>query len=115
MFELSVNAYLQKEDLFELFKQQLKKDFEGAGLNSDFTSSLPVNFEELKFVIREQLILISKHSHSSLNNLLYRVDISELQLQSYQKKNPNLNDEELRAELIIKRELQKIILKRNFS
>jgi hypothetical protein len=115
MFELSVNSYLQKEDLFELFKQQLKKDFEGAGLNADFTAFLPLNFEELKSLIIRQLIHISKHSHSTLNNLLYRVDISELQLKTYQKNNPNLNDEELRAELIIKRELQKIILKKNFS
>jgi hypothetical protein len=115
MFELSVNSYLQKEDLFELFKRQLKKDFEGAGLSADFTASLPINFEELKSLIIKQLIHISKHSHSALNNLLYRVDISELQLKTYQKNNPTLNDEELKAELIIKRELQKIILKKNFS
>ena len=115
MFELSVNSYLQKEELFELFKKQLKKDFEGAGLNSDFVISLPVNFEELKYVIVKQLIQTSKNNTSALNNLLYRVDISELQLKTYQKNNANLNYEELRAELIIKRELQKIILKKNFS
>jgi hypothetical protein len=33
-----------------LFKQQLKKDFEGAGLTADFVNFLPAEFEELTHI-----------------------------------------------------------------
>ena len=39
---------LLKQDLFELFKIQLKKDFEGSGLNGDFADNLPSAFEDLR-------------------------------------------------------------------
>lgn len=115
MFNLSVNSHLQTEQLFNLFKQQLKKDMEGAGWDGGFTEQLPSDFNQLKAVIVQQIQLNTKHSALALNALLYRVDLSEMQIKKYKQLNPHLNFEELYAELIIKRILQKIIIKKNFS
>lgn len=111
MEDLEVNNYLIKENLFELFKMQLKKDFSTCGLSIDFIENLPVYFGDLKFVILQQLKPLFK-TNSQLSNLLYRVDISEVQLKKYQPKNNPYNFEEAVAELIIKRTLQKIIFKK---
>jgi hypothetical protein len=46
---------------------------------------------------------------------LYRVDVSERQLKEYHHKHLTLNFEEIVIELVIKRILQKIILKKKFS
>jgi len=106
---------LLKEDLFELFKIQLKKDFEGSGLNGDFAEDLPSAFEDLKERIHAQLFLLLQRNSSALPGLLYRVDISDSQLRNYQSENKTMDFEELISELIIKRVLQKVILRKKFS
>lgn len=115
MEEIEVKNQLLQQDLFELFKIQLRKDFETSGLDADFVDTLPSAFELLKEVIIYQLKRILKNSYSSLSNLLYRIDVSELQIKKYQGLHKTLSFEEIVAELIIKRVLQKIILKKRFS
>ncbi|MBL7910979.1 MAG: hypothetical protein JNJ41_07990 [Bacteroidia bacterium] len=113
MQELEVNNLLIQENLFELFKRQLKKDFDSCSLDTEFTNDLPVDLEPLKIAIRSQLKPLL--NNSQLSALLYRIDISELQIKNYETKNKNLSFEEILAELIIKRILQKVILKKRFS
>lgn len=115
MEELDVNSCLTKEDLFDLFKNQLKKDFEGAGLDGSFAVELSAEFEKLKLVLLQQLQPLLKNNATALSSLLYRVDISETQLRNYKKDDPEFTFEEAVAELIIKRVLQKVILKKTFS
>ncbi len=96
-----------------LFKKQLQKDFEGAGLSRLPGNDLPSRFDLLK---AEVMALIAPLRNSSqLPGLLYRIDISEIQLKKYGAEHPGLDFEEVLAELIIKRELQKVILKKRFS
>ena len=114
MEELDVNDYLIRENLFELFKIQLKKDFDSCSLSTDFIDNLPSQFELLKNSLLLELKPLLK-ANSILSNLLYRIDISELQIKNYHLKNSTINFEEVLAELIIKRILQKVILKKKFS
>ena len=114
MEELDVNNYLIRENLFDLFKVQLKKDFDSCSLSTDFIDHLPSQFELLKDSLLIELKPLLK-SNSLLSNLLYRIDISEIQIKNYQLKSSTINFEEVLAELIIKRILQKVILKKKFS
>jgi hypothetical protein len=115
MEELNVNNHLQKEDLFDLFKRQLKKDFEGAGLNGDFTEKLPADFDSMSRQLVSELEPLLKVNSFLISSLLYRVDLSEMQVQAYQEKNPGLPFGQLLSELLIKRTLQKVILRKKFS
>lgn len=115
MEEIDINKQLLQQDLFDLFKIQLKKDFEGSGLNGDFAENLPSEFNSLKEKINLELNHLLKNNSSALPGLLYRVDISEHQLKKYQSENKLLGFEELISELIIKRVLQKVILRKKFS
>jgi hypothetical protein len=114
MQEPEVNNYLLKEDLFELFRAQLRKDFEGSGIGAEFTDKIPETFVELKRCVATIIRPLSGQRHSLLQGLLYRVDISEAQLKNYSG-DPGVSFEEMLAELIIKRILQKVILKKTFS
>jgi hypothetical protein len=109
----SVNEYLVNDNLFALFRMQLKKDFEGSGLNAVFTETLPRQFNELSLSIVNELGPIM--GKSSLGALLYRVDISERQIGEYRDQNASLTFVEVISQLIIKRVLQKVILKKKFS
>lgn len=113
--DADIKTFLLKEQLFDLFKSQLKKDFEGAGLNGDFADTVPSDFEALCKHIEEQLRVLSKKSSSALSSLLYRIDINERQLNSYQMKQRQESFEKVLAELIVKRILQKIILRKKFG
>lgn len=110
-----INQQLMKEDLFLLFKIQLKKDFESSGLSGDFVDSLPLGFEWIKDAILKTLQPVFTSHSSLIPILLYRIDISELQIKNYSKSASSLPYEEVLAELIIKRILQKVILKKRFS
>ncbi len=115
MFEPEINKGLQQEDLFELFRLQLKKDFESCGLDVTFTDDLPSIFEELQKIILKQVEYLLSGGSQYFAGLLYRIDISEQQIQRYGNDHPHLNLAETLSELIIKRVLQKVILKKRFS
>ena len=77
MEEPAVVSSLLKEDLFRLFKEQMKKDFEGSGNNADFADSLPQQYDNLKSALVKQITALSTNRSSSLHAFLYRIDISE--------------------------------------
>lgn len=115
MSDIEVNKGLQERDLFELFRLQLKKDFEGSGLEAGFTDGLPSEYGQLRDIILRQIERLLAAGSSYLPGLLYRIDISEGQLSAHGNRNPGMNLAEVIAELIIKRTLQKVILKKRFS
>lgn len=115
MEEIDPGTALASNDLFTLFKLQLKKDFESVGLSGAFIDLLPLQLHALKQCIVDALRPLQQSNTAGLMSLLYRVDISETQLKNYQLSHPELSFEEQLAELIIKRVLQKVILKKKFS
>ncbi len=115
MDKLQWRASLLQKELFELFRLQLKKDFEVAGCDIEFTEHLPIDFDALGDIISAQIKKIERRSSSKLPELLYRIDISEQQVNRFAHEQPAELWEDLVAELIIKRVLQKVILKKTYS
>jgi hypothetical protein len=105
---------LQKPDLFEKFKTQLHRDFELSGF-SDIAPQL--NSNNLEHIFQEVLksVMIIEKDSSSIQNLLYRIDVTELQIKKEAASHPEKNFQQILAELIIKRILQKVILKEQYS
>ena len=97
MEEPEVNRQLLKEDLFELFRLQLKKDFEGAGANGDFADTLPAVFDLIRKEITRQMEIASKSTASFIPSLLYRVDISEAQLRINHEKQISITSSPCRS------------------
>jgi hypothetical protein len=108
-------AQLLRENLFLLFRAQLRKDLEGAGIPAEFTDRLLGEYAVLKQLLTVEVERLSRERRSLLAGLLYRVDISETQLAQCRQKEPSWSLEEVMAELIIRRILQKVILKKTFS
>jgi hypothetical protein len=102
-------------DLFQLFIAQLVKDFNSANFDSSFINQLNADVQEIQFAIIEQLEKAEKNSKLKLSSLLYRVDISEIQIKKLSKQKPNNKFNEIVSELIIKRILQKVVLKKFYN
>jgi hypothetical protein len=110
-----LNTQLQKKNLFADFKSQLKKDFEESNCDTAFIEFLKPDFEEIRMKVATELRLNNKRPPFNLQQLLYRIDIQEKQLRNYLKQNAGEDYLEVVAEVIIKRILQKIVLRQYFS
>lgn len=106
---------ISKPDLFHKFKLQLKKDFEGAGLNGDFADSLIQDYNSILEVIVSEIKKVNRLAASKLTALLYRIDISEIQIKKLNCEKPDVEIDEVISELILKRELQKVVIKEHFK
>jgi hypothetical protein len=102
--------YISSKELLKTLILQIRKDFETAGIPIKLSLSKKYNFAQLADAVAENLSARSSHQ---LSNLLYRVDVSEKQLHEAMP-TPGI-DLQLFSEVIIKRELQKVVLRKLYS
>jgi hypothetical protein len=102
------------EELLQKFIDQLKRDFEMSNV-LDYLPS--INTSTYGDIHSGVCVAIEKiRSHTSLfQQLLYRIDISEKQLSEGMRLTESGRENETVADLIIKRVLQKVILKLVYS
>lgn len=110
-----ISNQLSSSDLFDAFKKQLKKDFEQSNLSADFVETIEQDYESIHSTILFELQRSEKRTDFNLMNLLYRIDISEKQLQQYLNNAGNDGYYNVIAELIIKRVLQKVVIKQFYK
>ena len=104
---LKTNQYLEETLL------QLEKDFLSIGIN--FNISKPVeSYTHLLLFTKDLVEALNKQDPKRIVNLLYRIDLPEGKVQE-EMKNTQLTFSELLAELIVKRELKKVILRNYYS
>lgn len=99
-------------DFLSLVQKQIQKDFGLEGFPIELDSS--ENLESTYFKLYAQITGLVQQDFNGLMRLLYRIDISEIKVQRQMDLIP---DDTARAisELIIKREIQKVILRKQFS
>jgi hypothetical protein len=112
---LPINDQLNKKDLFEAFKLQLAKDFVQSNFEVGFVQTLEPAYASIHEKIMVELQRNEKRADSNLMQLLYRIDISEAQLKKYLNEANNENHLGTIAELIIKRVLQKVVIKQYYK
>jgi len=103
---------IQKENLYAQTVQQLNKDFQLANIDKTIEVSLKPN--ELKEALNEFLLNLFTNHYDSYLNLLYIVDVSEKELRKVSNKILSEMIEEI-SFLILKREFQKVWLKKRYS
>jgi hypothetical protein len=113
--DIDVINSLQKVDLFEKFKTQLHRDFELCGFADEAPKIVSNNLEHVFQEVLKSVMIIEKKDSASLQNLLYRIDVTELQIKKEAASHPEKNFQQILAELIVKRILQKVILKDLYS
>jgi hypothetical protein len=113
--EIDTITSLQKPDLFEKFKTQLHRDFELCGFADEAPKLSSNNLEHIFQEVLKSVMIIEKKDSSSIQNLLYRIDVTELQIKKEAVSHPEKNFQQILSELIIKRILQKVILKQQYS
>lgn len=108
---VQLNNQLSRKDLFDAFKVQLAKDFQQSNFSTDFVVGLEPDYVRLHETIMRELLRSPKRADADIMKLLNRVDISEGQLKRYLEGQGHDIHESTIAELIIKRVLQKVVIR----
>ena len=101
---------ITKEELLSKFNTQLIKDFERGGLENYLQPLVSFEYNDIRQQLNKTLSEILDKESSKYQPLLYLIDISEKDISTIF--NQQNNDRILTiADLIIKRILQKVVLK----
>lgn len=112
---VNIQNQLRSTALFEAFKQQLIKDFEQSSFPIDAVENLSPNYKEIHSIIQSLLEHNEFSSQHNIMQLIYRIDISETLLSKYLTENKDRNYFDVIAELIIKRVLQKVVIRQQLD
>jgi hypothetical protein len=102
--------FLSQKDLLRNLILQIRKDFDSAGIPLKLLLNTRYSFAELAQIISDAFM---QSGATAMFNLLYRVDVSEKQLKDGMP-TPGI-DPILVAELVIKRELQKVVIRKQYA
>ena len=106
---------ISQQELIEKFNIQLLKDFEMSDVSAYLEPIVVFEYDEIHSNIMNALKKIDNKDFSKYQHLLYRIDISEKTVEHELKSKPDNERYAVLADLIIKRILQKVILKIQFS
>ena len=111
--ELSV--YFNREDLIRKVVEQIQKDFNWFSYNIVIEGKATTPYLELFQQILPYVDDLLNDDYAKLLSLLYRIDIEEDFLNKKLKENLHADTAEIITDLIIKRELQKVIIREMYS
>lgn len=111
----AIGNQLNSKELFEAFKIQLKKDFEQSNFSTEYVDDLVPDYTIMHEQIVTELLRNEKRTDFNVMRLLNRIDISEPQLKRYLAENKNESHFNVVAELVIKRVLQKVVIKQFYK
>ena len=111
MYLDKVNHSIEENTFLNETVEQLAKDFAMAGI--DFDINKPVSSYKSLFDFTFKIITSINQKYSKkILNLLYRIDLSEEFVQ-VQMKETEYSFTEMLSELIVKKELYKVVLRKN--
>jgi hypothetical protein len=113
--EFSIQPYLNDIDILNQTAEQIKKDFSFFNINIVFEEGTKDVYLQLSEQILPPIRQLHTSDYQKLIALLYRVDISEVQIKKESQSDIEKPFEEIITNLIIKRCLQKVVLRKLFS
>ena len=106
-----LSPYYNRTDLLEKVVEQVKKDFNWFSFEITFTGKEKSPYQELYRQILPLIDELLNDDYPKLMAMLYRIDLDEEFLNRKLKENTHADTDEVITDLIIKRELQKVIIK----
>lgn len=111
-----LTPYYNRTDLLEKVVSQIQKDFNWFNFEIKFSGKEGITpYQELFQQILPLVDEMLNDDYIKLMSLLYRIDLDEDFLNRKLKENAQSDTDEVIADLIIKRELQKVIIKDIYS
>lgn len=110
-----LSPYYNRLDLLEKVVDQVKKDFNWFSFEITFSGKATTPYQELFDQILPLIEELLNDDYPKLMAMLYRIDIDEEFLNRQLKTNEQADTDEVITDLILKRELQKVIIRETYS
>ncbi len=107
--------FFNKGLIIEDLINQIKKDLGMYGINILIPQNSIISYLDLLNSLVPCIELLLKEDKNRLFSILYRVDISEKELEYAGKELPDYNEIEIVAHQIIKRELKKVLIRKYYK
>jgi len=104
-----------REDLIRKAAVQIIKDFAEFGFEVSFSGDVYGFYDELFGQMKTHVMHIMGEHYSQFLNFLYRIDVTEGQVGVYQHEMGEVNYEDALTELIIHREMKKVMIREYFK
>ena len=105
----------QREDLIRKAAEQIIKDFAEFGLEVSFSGDVQNFYQELFSQMKTHVDQLLGEQYPRFLSLLYRIDVSEQQVAMYQQEMADATYIDAVTELIIHRELKKVMIREYFK
>lgn len=109
-----ISRAAKREDLIRETAGQIIKDFAGFDLDISFSGYVRDFYQELFSQMEKHVEDLLTRDAAKFFNLLYRIDVAPEEIDRYQKEFPGQSFSSVITELIIHRELKKIMIRDYF-
>lgn len=104
-----------QEDIIKATANQIIKDFAEFGLDIEFSGNTANFYDELYGQMESHVANFIENQYSRFLSFLYRIDISNKEIELYKKEMPNSKLSDVMTELIIHREIKKVLYRTYYS
>lgn len=110
-----LSKYFNQLDLIKQTAEQIIKDFDMFGMEVKFSGNAYNAYEELFDQIEPHIKKLIELNHSKFIGILYRIDLNDDQVRKAVNENSTEPFSEIITDLIIKRELQKVVIRNHYK
>lgn len=110
-----ISLYFNRLDIIKATAEQIIKDFDMFGLEIKFSGNAYNAYEELFEQIKPHIDALIRINHQKFMNILYRIDLSDTQVKKALESNAAEPFSDIISDLIIKRELQKVVIRNQYK
>ncbi len=111
----NISQYFNRLDLIKATAEQIIKDFDMFGLEIQFSGNPYNAYEELFKQIEPHISQLIHFNRQKFMGILYRIDLSDEQLKKAVENNSSESFSAIVGDLIIKRELQKVVIRNRYK
>jgi len=111
---MNITPFFNNLEFINATAQQLIKDFELFDIEIKFSGNPENAYNELLYQISPSIAYFLDNDYKRLLNLLYRIDVNESKVSTIVNDTTVNSLSEAIADLIIRRELQKIVIRRHY-
>lgn len=115
MEDFDITPYKLQEDIIQQTVQQIIKDFSMFGMDIYFSGSMAMAYDEVFRQLSGFMEMLIDRDFHKLLSLLYQIDLNDQSIVESENAFPDVPRHELMTELIIYRELQKVVMRNYYK
>jgi hypothetical protein len=115
MEDFDITPYKLQADIIQQTVHQIVKDFSMFGMDVYFSGNITAAYEDILRQLSGFMEMLIVHDFHKLLALLYQIDLSDQSIVEAENDYPDIPRHEIMAELIVYRELQKVVMRNYYK